>query len=172
MNYKDKNAKVVLEEVEQLIAEYENKKAEIDSRHYSRWEWKPRVKGYPMRDVYKRLSIFDWWTDTLGITHLRQMRGFLREAIKLGFTGYVCFKVGATGCSNGMWAHTDESTTGYSPDTGERIYRSFTPAYTYWQFTKNGVWFPNGKDGGDDAYDSLNTVRKFEAAFTKACVEV
>lgn len=172
MNYKDKNAKVVLEEVEQLIAEYENKKAEIDSRHYSRWEWKPRVKGYPMRDVYKRLSIFDWWVNTLGITRLKQMREFLREAIKLGFTGYVCFKVGAKGCANGMWAHTDESTDGYSPDTGECIYRSFTPAYTYWSFTKNGVWFPNGKAGEEDAYDSLNTVRKFEVAFTQACVEV
>ena len=158
--YKDKNAAVVLREVDNLIAEYESKKAEIDSRHYSHWQTKPRVKGYPMRDVYKRLSIFDWWVNTLGITHLKQMRSFLREAIKLGFTGYVCFKVGASGCANGMWASTVESTDGYSPNDGETLYRSFTPDYTYWQFTRNGEWMPN-----DSEYDSLKTIPSLEKAF-------
>lgn len=170
--YKKYNAEPVLKEVEKLIAEYEQKKAEIDSRHYSYWSVKPRVKGYPMDDVYERLSIFDWWVETLGIAHLRQMRSFLREAVKLGFTGYVCFKVGAEGCTNGMWAHTDESLDGSSPNTGECIYRSFAPSYTYWSFTKNGEWFPSGKDGEENAYDSLDTMRKFEDAFVRARVEV
>ena len=55
-----------------------------------------------IRQVYDDLSIFDWWPERLTITHMKQMRTFLREAIKLGYDGYVCFKVGASGCANGM----------------------------------------------------------------------
>ena len=61
-----------------------------------------------IRQVYDDLSIFDWWPERLTITHMKQMRTFLREAIKLGYDGYVCFKVGASGCANGMWAHKEE----------------------------------------------------------------
>ena len=153
--YKKYNAENVLAEVDKLIAELDEKKRnaikDIWGRPYS------RVKGYRMFDVYDRLSIFDWWTNTLGYTKLTQMRGFLREAIKLGFTGYVCFKVGAHGCANGMWASTVESTNGYSPDDGETLYRSFTPDYTYWSFTRNGEWMPK-------AFDSIKTVRQLEKA--------
>ena len=113
----------------------------------------------PIRMVYDELSIFDWWPERLTISHMKQMRTFLKEAIKLGYTGYVCFKVGASGCANGMWASKAESTNGYSPK-GETIYRSFTPDYTYYSFCdKDDVWYPGG-----DQYDSLKTTKQLENA--------
>lgn len=100
----------------------------------------------PIRMVYDELSIFDWWPERLTLTHMKQMRAFLREAVKLGYDGYVCFKVGASGCANGMWAHKKETTNGYSPD-GEAIYRSFTPDYTEYSFCdKNGNWHQEYKN--------------------------
>lgn len=124
----------------------------------------------PIRLVYDELSIFDWWPETLTVSHLKQMRTFLREVIKLGYTGYVCFKVGATGCANGMWAYkedgkTDEDGYVHSPD-GDAIYRSFTPAYTYWSFCKDGKWLPEGDTPG--TYDSLKTPKMLEEALANA----
>lgn len=71
--------------------------------------------SYPIRQIYNELSIFDWWPNNLNQNHLKQMRSFLKLAIKLGYDGYCCFKVGASGCANGMWAYKARSTTGYSP---------------------------------------------------------
>lgn len=135
-NYSNYNAAPVLNRLEQLI-----------DRGFSR-----RIV-----DIYDDLSIFNWWPEKLTINHMKQMRTFLREAIKLGYTGYVCFKVGASGCANGMWAHKKESTTGYSPD-GDCLYRSFTPDYTYWQFRKNDKWFPE-----TEHYDDLKKAKDLEA---------
>ena len=139
MNYKDKNAEPVLEKLEQLI-----------NAGWSR----------PMRSVYNDLSIFDWWTERLSVNQMKQMRTFLKEAIKLGFTGYVCFKVGASGCANGMWAHKEESTDGYSPD-GDCIYRSFTPDYTYYATKKDGKFYP-GEETDGAKYDSCKTTKQLE----------
>ena len=134
------NAEEVLEQVERLI--------EQGGR-------------YRITNVFHILSIFDWWNDYLSQTQLKDMRKFLKEAIKLGYTGYVCFKVGATGCANGMWAHKEESETGYSPD-GECLYKSFTPAYNYWQVkTAEGEWIPN------DKYDSIKTIKQLEDLLKK-----
>ena len=113
-----------------------------------------------IRDVYDELSIFDWWPERLTITHMKQMRTFLKEAIKLGYKGYVCFKVGASGCANGMWAHKAEGKVEgsdvYSPD-GDAIYRSFTPDYTYYSVRHNDSWLP-----GDNEYDSIKTTKQLE----------
>ena len=141
-DYKEYNAQPVLERLEAMI-----------ERGFSR----------DIRQVYDELSIFDWWKDRLSVSQMKQMRTFLKEAIKLGYTGYVCFKVGASGCSNGMWAHKEETTTGYSPD-GDALYRSFTPDYTYYSFKKNGKWMP----ADDDAYDSLKTIKQLETALANA----
>ena len=124
----------------------------------------------PIRLVYDELSIFDWWPENLTVSHLKQMRSFLREAIKLGYTGYVCFKVGASGCANGMWAYkedgkADEDGYVHSPD-GDAIYRSFTPDYTYWSFCKDGKWLPEGDTPG--TYDSLKTPKMLEEALANA----
>ena len=116
----------------------------------------------PIRYVCDELSIFDWWPERLSVTNMKQMRTFLKEAIKLGYTGYVCFKVGASGCANGMWAHKAESEDGYSPK-GDAIYRSFTPDYTYWSFNKGGKWLP-----GEAQYDSLKTPAMLEKALAEA----
>lgn len=143
-NYKTKNAAAVLKNVESMIIDIEN----------------GMVRKYRIYDICDELSIFDWWNDYLSKSQLKDMRKFLKEAIKLGYTGYVCFKVGATGCSNGMWAYKAESTTGHSPD-GEALYKSFTPNYNYWQFSDaDGNWFP----AGDAAYDSLKTIKDLETA--------
>jgi hypothetical protein len=142
-NYSNYNAQPVLERLEAMI-----------NRGFSR----------EIRDVCQELSIFDWWPERLTITRMKQMRTFLKEAIKLGYTGYVCFKVGASGCANGMWAYKEPTTTGYSPDC-DAIYRSFTPDYTYWSFIKDGRWFPDGTTPG--TYDSLKTAKMLEEALTK-----
>ena len=128
------------------------------------------VKGraVKIRDVCDELSIFDWWDETLTISRMKQMRTFLKNAIRLGFTGYVCFKVGASGCANGMWAHKESSTDGYSPD-GDVLYRSFTPDYTYWSAQINGKWIPC-IDG--EAYNSCKTVKELEKLLEKDSLEL
>ena len=108
--------------------------------------------------VYDDLSIFDWWSEKLTITHMKQMRTFLKEAIKLGYTGYVCFKVGAHGCANGMWAHKEETKDGYSPK-GDFIYRSFTPDYTNWQAKINDKNYPEATGA---EWDSCKTAKQLE----------
>jgi hypothetical protein len=129
-------------------------------------------RGCPRQisQVYGELSIFDWWPERLSLAHMKQMRTFLKEAIKLGYTGYVCFKVGASGCANGMWAHKEEGKAKgedvYSPD-GDAIYRSFTPDYTYYSFRKNDKWMP-GEDTDGKPYDSLKTPKMLERALASA----
>lgn len=145
--YSQYNAPEVLKQVEALISEN---------------------RTFKIRAVCDQLSIFDWWKDTLSVTQLKQMRTFLKEAIKLGYTGYVCFKVGATGCANGMWAHTEETTTGYSPDDCPVLYRSFTPAYTYWDISdKTGEFSWEGRFAPDEDphtdYDKIKTIKQLEA---------
>ena len=118
--------------------------------------------GYRIRDVYDKLSIFDWWPERLKKTHLMQMRQFCKTAIKMGYTGYVCFKVGATGCANGMWAHKEESLDGYSPD-GDFIYRSFTPEYTYWDASINDVF----ASSTCTHYDSISNAKELREAIER-----
>ena len=158
--YKRYNAQPVLLEVEKWIRIIETRKAHHGSfyRHF----YRPS-----MYEVCHELSIFDWWVDYISLNHLKQMRTFLREAIKLGYTGYVCFKVGTSGCVNGMWANKVPTTNGYSPK-GEFLYRSFTPAYNYWDICD----YSNGY--GDNAYklskevgkqyDELTTIKELEEA--------
>lgn len=100
------------------------------------------------RDVYKELNIFDWFKNTLSISDMKNMRTFLKEALWYGFEGYCCFKVGAKGSANGMWAFMDESTDGFSPKNSPTLYRSFSPSYTYWRIdvTGNNEWLPKGNE--------------------------
>ena len=98
-------------------------------------------KGWSLQisSVYKDLSIFDWWNNTLSMSQLKQMKAFLERAIMLGFNGYACFKVGAVGCSHGMWAHKKESTDGYSPD-GDVLHHSFRNGDNYFDMNIDGKW--------------------------------
>jgi len=118
----------------------------------------------PMRQVYDDLSIFDWWTETLSVSKMKQMKSFIENAIRLGYKGYVCFKVGASGCANGMWASTEESKDGCSPDNGNTLYRSFSPDYTYWSANVNGKWFP---ENSNQAYNSCKTIKQLEELISK-----
>lgn len=161
--YKKYNAQPVLLAVEKWIRILETKKREIP-----RWSYRYKTSMY---EVCDELSIFDWWVDTISVARLKEMRTFLREAIKLGYTGYVCFKVGASGCANGMWANKAPTTNGYSPD-GEFLYRSFTPDYTYWDICDD----TNGY--GDKSYrlsravgkkyDELTTIKALEEALRQS----
>lgn len=158
IDYKAYNAQSVLYEVERYIRILEMK----HNNHY-RWSRKYKLKIW---DCCDDLSIFDWWVDDLSISRLKEMRIFLKEAIKLGYTGYVCFKVGISGCANGMWAHKLPSTNGYSPNNCDFLYRSFTTDYTYWDITyageeweKDTLSYKVGKN-----YDELKTIRDLEKA--------
>lgn len=122
-------------------------------------------KSVKIDDVYEELSIFDWWPEMLTINHMKAMRGFLKLAIELGYKGYVCFKVGAHCCANGMWAckaegreviETNNRRYIYSPDDNTGIYRSFTPDYLYYAVNKDNKWYP-GKETDGDPYDSVRT---------------
>lgn len=124
------NANQVLENINRKLSEGEAFK-------YSR----KFAKKWAITGVCDELSIFDWWNEMLSMSQLKQMRSFLKTAIELGFTGYVCFKVGAAGCSHGMWAFTDESTDGYSPRTGACLYHSFRNGDNYYDIrTNDGMW--------------------------------
>ena len=148
-----------------------NTAAEVLKRVEAKIAWLEEHPYVKLRigDIYDEFSIFDWWPEYLSKSHLQKMRQFLREAIKLGYGGYVCFKVGATGCANGMWAHTElETDAGYSPNHCPCLYRSFTPAYTYWSVTNTaGEWEWAGQypDGGthNQHYADLKTIKQLEA---------
>ena len=158
--YKALNAQPVLLAVEKWI-----RILEARYRYYAYSKWcQRRYCRVPMREVCRELSIFDWWVDDLTLSRLKEMRTFLREAIKLGYTGYVCFKVGATGCANGMWANKLPTTNGYSPDGCDFLYRSFTPDYTYWDITYAD------RDDGDDRL-SYRLGKEYDALVTKKDLE-
>ena len=114
-----------------------------------------------MYSVCDELSIFDWWRERLSVTAMREMRAFLRAARSMGFNGYACFKVGASGCASGMWAYRAESEDGYSP-RGEFLYRSF--------YTKGNYWDAKLPDGSmltatkGVRYDALRTAKDVRAA--------
>lgn len=139
-NWKKNNVEQVLSEVNLLLEVLEEKKANARFR----WEKRPT---FLMKEVYERLSIFDWWVNELNTTRLKDMKMFLSKALELGLKGYCCFKVGVDGCANGMWVHSAESTDGYSPDNCIVLYKSFTPSYNYWSIDlNNGKGFIPGKE--------------------------
>lgn len=139
---KNMNAAVVLKNVEACIAELEAAKDtyEYDHERMVRTGWWPDKKAFKIDAIYKELSIFDWWPETLSMSRLKEMKSFLETAIRLGYTGYVCFKVGEAGCAHGMWAAKAESEDGYSPK-GETLFHSFRPGDWYWDVCdENGKW--------------------------------
>lgn len=160
------NASDILMKVDKLIKELDDIQGKWDvnlacNKRYIRRGWqKPRWE-FRISEICGELSIFDWWGEGLSKHQLMDMRKFLREAIKLGYTGYVCFKVGASGCANGMWAHKELSTTGYSPN-GACIYKSFTPDDNYWSICPDGNrWLPADEDCGH-RFNDLKTIKAFE----------
>ena len=165
--YAKYNAQNVLNNVEKCLAELERladpQNTEFDSRRH-REKWICSRKGgywkrtFKIRGVYDELSIFDWWKEELSVSQLKQMRAFLQTAIKLGFDGYVCFKVGATGCSHGMWAHKEESKNGYSPEC-DTLHHSFRCDENYWDLELNGKWLER-KEGRDGYKHSLAEVKR------------
>ena len=146
--YANSNAKPVLANVEKSIE---------DIQH----TWNHRLR---IREVCDQLSIFDWWNDELSATQLKAMKSFLTTAIKLGYDGYVCFKVGAKYCASGMWAYKAESTDGYSPK-GACIYRSFQSGGNYWDACdEDGCWLASC----DGDYDRIRTARQLENVIKNA----
>lgn len=151
------NAQVVLTNIENCIKELESMKGQyIYDGRYVRKGWGANAKyAFHIREVCTELSIFDWWNEELSMSQLKQMRAFVKTAIKLGFTGYVCFKVGAVGCSHGMWANKDESLDGYSPKDSDTLFHSFRCDENYWSVCINNTW---------SYYDlSLKQVKEFIA---------
>lgn len=130
------NAVEVLANIEKCIAELETAKVDWTNRDSNRIAYTQRFR---INVVCDELSIFDWWNSTLSLSQLKQMRAFVKTAIKMGYKGYVCFRVGAVGCSHGMWAHTDESTDGYSPDS-DVLFHSFRCDENYWDVKRGDEW--------------------------------
>ena len=161
--YAKYNAQNVLEEINKHIAELETVDGtDWDYRRIRRtalrrvrgesWHWEYKsFYAFKISAVHSELSIFDWWNETLSMSQLKQMKKFVETAIKLGFNGYVCFKVGATGCAHGMWAHKEESTDGYSPD-GDTLYHSFRSEDNYWDMELNGKWLREIITDAEDRY--------------------
>lgn len=118
------------------------------------------IRNFNLRAVCDEFSIFDWWRDYLSLSQLKQMKKFLETAIQLGFTGYVCFKVGSAGCSHGMWAHRTETTDGYSPD-GDALFHSFRSGDNYWDVKLNDEWL---HDQYDDHEHYKFTLKQVKAA--------
>lgn len=140
------NAQEILDNVNKAIAELDAAKKMSYNEFWSAPSQRIKEYGYSasrrmfnISEVCDELSIFDWWKDTLSMSQLNEMKNFLTTAIKLGFTGYVCFKVGAAGCSHGMWAHKEGSITGYSPD-GDVLFHSFRSSDNYWDMKINDEW--------------------------------
>ena len=135
------NAKQVLVNVNNAIAELEANQTGWDfDRQRMTYVGYSGKKVFRIRALCNELSIFDWWNDNLSMSQLKSMKKFLEQAIKLGFTGYACFKVGAAGCANGMWASTEESHDGFSPRTGNTLYHSFVAGENYWDVEIDGQW--------------------------------
>lgn len=133
------NAKECLNNVEKLIKDLAWANSTYSNIDYVTMTWRGTRKVFKIGAIYRDLNIFDWWEEELSLSQLAAMRAFLKQAIKLGFTGYVCFKVGAAGCSHGMWAHKNESTNGYSPE-GDVLFHSFRSGENYFDMQLNGVW--------------------------------
>ena len=138
------NANEVLENVRKGIEELESIKGlfsseipEYDPKRYCRISWRDKRYAFRIRSVYDDYGIFDWWMETLSVNQLKQMETFLKQAINLGFTGYVCFNVGMVGCTNGMWAYKKESSDGYSPD-GDFLYHTFVSDENVFALNLNG----------------------------------
>ena len=143
-NYSNKNVAAVLEAVKNCMTELEAVKTEryynLDSKRFDRRGWGANeTKQFKIGAVYDELSIFDWWNETLSMSQLKQMKKFLETALNLGFTGYACFKVGAAGCSHGMWAYKNETTDGYSPD-GDVLHHSFRSGDNYYDMQLGDKW--------------------------------
>ena len=141
-DYTNKNAQAILNNINACIEELEGIQGWWQLKDHN---GRITEKGYSGKfrfvidKVYGELSIFDWWNEDLSLSQLKQMKKFLETAISLGFTGYVCFKVGAKYCSHGMWAHKAESTTGYSPD-GDVLFHSFRSGDNYYDMCLNDEW--------------------------------
>lgn len=122
------------------------------------------AKKWRIYDVCEELSIFDWWNEWLSVSQLKQMKKFLETALELGFNGYACFKVGAAGCSHGMWAHTEQSEDGYSPKGGKVLHHSFRSGDNYWDAEVDGKWMNETCDEYKDRYQfTLKEVKAFLA---------
>lgn len=148
------NAQEVLNNVDAMlnVAEF------FKERHGCAKKWK-------ISEVCDRLSIFDWWNEMLSVSQLKQMREFLQTAIKLGFDGYVCFRVGAKYCSHGMWAHTEGSKDGYSPDKGSVLFHSFRSGDNYWDCKTDAGWMNELADEYKGRYEfTLKEVKEFLGA--------
>ena len=124
-----------------------------------------RKYAFKIDEIFDEVGIFDWWGDTLSVSQLKQMRAFLEQAHKLGFDGYVCFKVGAVGCSHGMWAHKNDSTTGYSPE-GDCLFHSFRSGDCYWDMYHNGQWMHEKETDG--RHDHKYNLSQIKAELAKA----
>ena len=129
-------ANQVLENVKDIIKEMDGI---IPSPQTGRIVRKGSRRAVNLRKTYQELSVFDWWEDTVSKKQLKEMESFLKQAIKFGYTGHVEFKVGAKGCSHGMWAYRVENPHDNS-DNPECLFHSFRPGDNYYSVKLDNGW--------------------------------
>lgn len=165
-----KNAQEILVNVNKCIEELEgiNSWMELGAHNGRIVE-----KGYSGKNfrfnIFKicdELSIFDWFDDYLSLSQLKQMKKFLETAIDLGFTGYVCFKVGAKYCAHGMWAHKKDSVDGHSPD-GDVLFHSFRSGDNYFDMKLNDIWMHDKYKTDENPYPDF-TLKQVKAELKEA----
>ena len=166
------NAEVILQNIENAIAELESiQGSALNPNHdrYFRTSWKNDKYAFKINAVYKELSIFDWWGKTLSLSQLKQMKNFVKSAIKLGFTGYTTFKVGEKGCSHGMWVAKEESEDGYNPDC-DTLFHSFRNDTNYYDVELNGKWMSKLFDKKYDELklDDIKRILEIKEFFSKS----
>ena len=140
-----------------------NIEEEIKKMEECPYKWGHKVR---IEKVYDRMGTFDWWNDYLSLSQLKQMRSFCKTAIKYGYTGYVCFKVGAAGCAHGMWANKRESTDGHSPD-GAKLFHSFRSGDNYWCVKDDNEHWLKKECAGDSYESEYFTTKELKALFKK-----
>jgi len=95
-----------------------------------------KSRAYSVRDICDEVGIVGWCHNTVSLSQLKQMKSFLTTAIKLGYTGYVCFVVGdsvRSYNSHGMWAYKEnEAPDRYSDRKGAVLFHSFRSGDNYW----------------------------------------
>ena len=114
--------------------------------------------SYPVWSVARDLMIFEYHISDLTQTHLRAIRRFLKEAEKLGYTGFAQFQIGNSWLPSGMWAYKERSENRNCAPKGEFLYRSFQPKDNHWEVLwADGCLYPER-----EGYNNIKTIKELE----------
>lgn len=116
-----KTAEEVLKNVNKMLTE-----AEYYKKHNGKIKW-----YLDSLKICEDLSIWKYQDRIMTVSKLKEMKKFLENAIKLGFTGHAFFLVGKKGYGHGMWVYKN-----YHPynKINECLYHSFVNGKNYYNY--------------------------------------